>query len=110
MNKTGLPEATPEQRETLHQKAIGKHKETKVEWEVYLRHGDIDGEFYVDVREDIVDSDGDIVNGGRYVEGFIFDDYNEAGKKFIEMGKIYEEKVKISPRPCSVHYNNEVEA
>ena len=71
MNK--LPEATPEQRETLHRKAIGKqHKETKVEYEVYLRHGDEEGEFYVDVRKDIVDSDGDVVNGGEYIEGEIF--------------------------------------
>ena len=61
-SKTGLPEATPEQRETLHQKAIGKHKETKVEYEIFLRHGDEAGEFFVDVRKDIVDSDGDIVN------------------------------------------------
>ena len=58
-----LPEATPEQRETLHQKAIGKHKETKVEYEIFLRHGDEAGEFFVDVRKDIVDSDGDVVNG-----------------------------------------------
>ena len=49
-----LPEATPEQRETLHQKAIGKHKETKTQYEVHLRYGDIEGEFTVDVREDIV--------------------------------------------------------
>ena len=59
-----LPEATPEQRETLHRKAIGKqHKETHVEYEVFLRYGDEEGEFFVDVRKDIVDSDGDVVNG-----------------------------------------------
>ena len=109
-----LPEATPEQRETLHQKAIGKHKETKVEYEIFLRHGDEEGEFYVDVREDIVDSDGDIVNGGEYVEGFIFDDYNEAKEKWKEIGRIYEVKsfdliFKTSPVPCSVNYDNEVE-
>lgn len=104
-----LPEATPEQRETLHQKAIGKHKETKVEYEIFLRHGDEEGEFYVDVREDIVDSDGDIVNGGEYVEGFIFDDYNEAKEKFIEVGKIYEAEAHHRPDSCSVNYDNEVE-
>ena len=112
-DKTCVPvvEATEEQRETLHQKAIGKHKEIKVEWEIFLRYGDIEGEFYVDVREDIVDPHGDIVNGGEYVEGFIFDDYNEAKEKFIEVGKIYEEKIKTSPFPwpISVNYDNEVE-
>ena len=90
-SKTGLPEATPEQRETLHRKAIGKHKETHVEYEVYLRHGDEEGEFYVDVRKDIVDSDGDVVNGGEYIEGEIFDDYNKAGERFLQFVKQYEE-------------------
>tara|TARA_R110002020_G_scaffold47019_1_gene134141 strand:+ start:3028 stop:3321 length:294 start_codon:yes stop_codon:yes gene_type:complete len=94
----------------VYTKQDPKDGTSKVEWEVSLRHGDEYGEFYLDVREDIVDSDGDVVNGGRYVEGFIFDDYNEAGKKFIEMGNIYEEKVKISPLSCRVLYNNEVEA
>ena len=107
MNK--LREATPEQRETLHQKAMGKHKETHVEYEIFLRHGDEAGEFFVDVRKDIVDSDGDIVNGGEYVEGFIFDDYNEAGEKFKEMGRIYEEQLRDGCHAGSVHYNNEVE-
>ena len=86
-----LPEATPEQRETLHQKAIGKHKETKVEYEIFLRHGDEAGEFFVDVRKDIVDSDGDVVNGGEYIEGEIFDDYDKAGERFLQFVKQYEE-------------------
>ena len=86
-----LPEATPEQRETLHQKAIGKHKETKVEYEIFLRHGDEAGEFFVDVRKDIVDSDNDVVNGGEYIEGEIFDDYNKAGERFLQFVKQYEE-------------------
>ena len=103
-SKTGLPEATPEQRETLHQKAIGKHKETKVEYEVYLRHGDEEGEFYVDVRKDIVDSDGDVVNGGEYIEGEIFDDYNKAGERFLQFVKQYEET------GDQVNIYNEVEA
>ena len=90
-SKTGLPEATPEQRETLHQKAIGKHKETKVEYEIFLRHGDEAGEFFVDVRKDIVDSDGEIINGGEYIEGEIFDDYNKAGERFLQFVKQYEE-------------------
>ena len=104
-SKTGLPEATPEQRETLHRKAIGKqHKETHVEYEVYLRHGDEEGEFYVDVRKDIVDSDGDVVNGGEYIEGEIFDDYNKAGERFLQFVKQYEE----TGDPVNIY--NEVEA
>ena len=104
-SKTGLPEATPEQRETLHRKAIGKqHKETHVEYEVYLRHGDEEGEFYVDVRKDIVDSDGDVVNGGEYIEGEIFDDYNKAGERFLQFVKQYEET------GDQVNIYNEVEA
>ena len=60
-----LPEATPEQRETLHQKAIGKHKETKVEYEVMLRYQDTT-ELILDVRKDIVDlSLGLLVLGER---------------------------------------------
>ena len=86
-----LPEATPEQRETLHQKAIGKHKETKIQYEVRLTYGDEEGEFNVDVREDIVDSDNDVVNGGEYIEGEIFDDYNKAGERFLQIVKQYEE-------------------
>ena len=104
-----LPEATPEQRETLHQKAIGKHKETKVEYEIFLRHGDEAGEFFVDVRKDIVDSDGYVVNGGEYIEGEIFDDYDKAKEKFAEMGRIYEEQLRDGCHAGSVHYWNELE-
>ena len=82
-SKTGLPEATPEQRETLHQKAIGKHKETKTQYEVHLRYGDIEGEFTVDVREDIVTLDNDPVTE-EYIEGFIYNTYDEAKKKYVE--------------------------
>ena len=82
-SKTGLPEATPEQRETLHQKAMGKHKETKTQYEVLLRYGDIEGEFTVDVREDIVTLDNDPVTE-EYIEGFIYNTYDEAKKKYVE--------------------------
>ena len=102
-----LPEATPEQRETLHQKAIGKHKETKVEYEVYLRHGDEEGEFYVDVRKDIVDSDGDVVNGGEYIEGEIFDDYDKAKKRASQFEAFYAES--IAETDDQVNYYDEVE-
>ena len=108
-SKTGLPEATPEQRETLHQKAIGKHKKTHVEYEVYLRHGDEEGEFYVDVRKDIVDSDGDVVNGGEYIEGEIFDDYDKAGERFLQFVKQYEKRASVITGD-KVNIYNEVEA
>ena len=85
-----LPEATPEQRETLHQKAIGKHKETKTQYEVHLRYGDEEGEFFVDVREDIVTLDDDPVTE-EYIEGFIYDNYDEAKKKYLEMQTQIEE-------------------
>ena len=98
-----VPQATPEQRETLHRKAIGKHKETHVEYEVYLRYGDEEREFYVDVRKDIVDSDGYVVNGGEYIEGEIFDDYNKAGERFLQFIKQYEET------GDQVNIDNEVE-
>ena len=98
-----VPQATEEQRETLHRKAIGKHKETHVEYEVYLRYGDEEGEFYVDVRKDIVDSDGYVVNGGEYIEGEIFDDYNKAGERFLQFIKQYEET------GDQVNIDNEVE-
>ena len=79
-----VPQATEEQRETLHQKAIGKHKETKIQYEVTLRHGDEDSAgYYVDVREDIVTLDDDPVTE-EYIEGFGFDTYDEAKKKYLE--------------------------
>ncbi len=78
-----LPEATPEQRETLHQKAIGKYIETKTQYEVSLRYGDEEGEFTVDVREDIVTLDNDPVTE-EYIEGFIYNTYDEAKKKYVE--------------------------
>ena len=84
-----LPEATPEQRETLHQKAIGKHKETKTQYEVHLRYGDIEGEFTVDVREDIVTLDNDPVTE-EYIEGFIYNTYDEAKKKYLEFTAQYD--------------------
>ena len=90
-DKTCVPpvEATEEQRETLHQKAIGKHKETKIEYEVSLRHGDEEGEFTVDVREDIVTLDDDPVTE-EYIEGFIYDTYDEAKKIYLEMMAKYD--------------------
>ena len=78
-----VPQATEEQRETLHQKAIGKHIETKTQYEVSLRYGDIEGEFTVDVREDIVTLDDDPVTE-EYIEGFIYNTYDEAKKKYVE--------------------------
>ena len=111
-DKTCVPpvEATEEQRETLHQKAIGKHIETHIEYEIFLRYGDEAGDFIVDVREDIVDSDGEIINGGEYIEGEIFDDYEKAKEKFAEMGRIYEEQLRDGCHAGSVHYCNEVES
>ena len=84
-----VPQATEGQRETLHQKAIGKHKETKIEYEVSLRHGDEEGEFTVDVREDIVTLDDDPVTE-EYIEGFIYDTYDEAKKIYLEMMAKYD--------------------
>ena len=107
-----LPEATPEQRETLHRKAMGKHKETHVEYEVFLRYGDEEGDFFVDVRKDIVDSDGDVVNGGEYIEGEIFDDYDKAKKRFLEFIRLYGEVVRFSTQRFeagTVNVYNEVE-
>ena len=103
-------EATEEQRETLHRKAIGKqHKETHVEYEVYLRYGDEEGEFYVDVRKDIVDSDGDVVNGGEYIEGEIFDDYDKAKERFLGFARLYEEEFRDGCHAGSVNVYNELE-
>ena len=67
----------------------------EVEYEIFLRHGSESGEFYVDVREDIVDANGDITNGGEYIEGFIFDHWNpkesyaEAATKFFNLKEKY---------------------
>ena len=82
-----LPEATPEQRETLHQKAIGKHKETKVEYEVMLRYQDTT-ELILDVREDTVDSDGEPM-GEEYLEGFVYD-HHSLEQNYIDALKEYE--------------------
>ena len=84
-DKTCVPpvEATEEQRETLHQKAIGKHIETHIEYEIFLRYGDEAGDFIVDVREDIVTLDDDPVTE-EYIEGFGFDTYDGAKKKYLE--------------------------
>ena len=102
-----VPQATEEQRETLHQKAIGKHIETKIEYEVSLRYGDKEGEFTVDVREDIVDSDGYVVNGGEYIEGEIFDDYDKAKKRASQFEAFYAES--IAETDDQVNYYDEVE-
>ena len=108
-----VPRATEEQRETLHRKAMGKqHKETHVEYEVFLRYGDEEGDFFVDVRKDIVDSDGDVVNGGEYIEGEIFDDYDKAKKRFLEFIRLYGEVVRFSTQRFeagTVNVYNEVE-
>ena len=69
---------------------------TKTEYEVYLRHGDEEGEFFVDVRKDIVDSNNEIINGGEYIEGEIFDDYDKAKKRFLEFTRLYAEVVRFS--------------
>ena len=101
-----VPQATEEQRETLHRKAIGKqHKETHVEYEIFLRYGDEDGEFFVDVRKDVVDSDGDIVS--EYIEGEIFDDYDEAKKKANQFEAFFAES--IAEIGDQVNYYDEVE-
>ena len=101
-----VPQATEEQRETLHQKAIGKHKETHVEYEIFLRYGDEADEFFVDVRKDIVDSNKDVVNGGEYIEGEIFDDYDKAKKRASEFEAFYAESI---AEIAIVNYYDEVE-
>jgi len=60
-----------------------------IEYEVFLRNGSEDGEFYVDVRKDIVDSNNDIANGGEYIEGEVFDDYDKAKERFSQFVKEY---------------------
>ena len=88
-----VPQATEEQRETLHQKAIGKHKETHVEYELMLRY-QTDTELVLDVREDTVDSDGEPM-GEEYVEGFVYDhwslkkNYGDAVTKLVELKEKY---------------------
>ena len=57
---------------------------TKIQYEVTLRHGDEDSAcYYVDVREDIVTLDDDPVTE-EYLEGFGYDTYDEAKKKYLE--------------------------
>ena len=88
-----VPQATEEQRETLHMKAIGKHKETKIEYELMLRRQD-DSEVILDVREDTVDSDGEPMEE-EYTEGFIYDhwslkkNYGDAVTKLLELKEKY---------------------
>jgi len=81
-------------------------KDTKIEYELTLRFGHChhpgSPEFFVDVREDEVDADGDIVNGGEYVEGHVFDSYKEALDKYYELDKKYE--ITPSPREDGNHY------
>ena len=89
-----VPQATEEQRETLHQKAIGKHIETHVEYELMLRFSGHDTELVLDVREDTVDSDGEPM-GEEYVEGFVYDhwslkkNYGDAVTKLLELKEKY---------------------
>ena len=84
-----VPEATEEQRETLHQKAIGKHIETKIEYQLMLRYQS-DTELVVDVREDTIDL-YDNPMGEEYVEGFFYDgsslkkNYKDAVADFLEL-------------------------
>ena len=84
-----VPQATEEQRETLHQKAIGKHIETKIEYQLMLRYQS-DTELVVDVREDTIDLD-DNPMGEEYVEGFSYDgsslkkNYKDAVADFLEL-------------------------
>jgi len=82
-----LPEATPEQRETLHQKAMGKHIETKVVYEVMLRYQDTT-ELVVDVRKDIESLDGEPIEQ-EYVEGFAYD-HHSLEQNYIDALKEYE--------------------
>ena len=84
-----VPQATEEQRETLHQKAIGKHIETKIEYQLMLRYQS-DTELVVDVREDTIDLH-DNPMGEEYVEGFFYDgsslkkNYKDAVADFLEL-------------------------
>ena len=107
-----LPEATPEQRETLHQKAMGKHIETKVVYEVMLRYQDTT-ELVVDVRKDIESLDGEPIEQ-EYVEGFAYDhhsleqNYKDALKEYEEVLVKYRELAKKEEN-SSVNVWDEVE-
>ena len=57
----------------------------KYEYELFLREGDEEGEYFVDLREDIVEF-GDTIDS-EYIEGFIIDNYTDALKKFNELGE-----------------------
>ena len=115
-DKTCVPpvEATEEQRETLHQKAIGKHKETKIEYELMLRF-QTETELIVDARKDIVDLDGYSDDGGEYIEGFVYDspylnyNYKDALKDYNRLAVKYEEIAEKSNGSVVVHYLDEVE-
>jgi len=87
--KTCVPvvEATEEQRETLHQKAIGKHMETKTVYEVMLRYQDTT-ELILDVRKDIVSLNEEPINE-EYVEGFVYD-HHSLEQNYIDALKEYE--------------------
>jgi hypothetical protein len=108
-----LPEATAEQRETLHQKAIGKHKETKVEYEVMLRYQDTT-ELILDVRKDIVDLNKEDIEGSEYIEGFVYDhhsleqNYKDALKQYKKLLVKYRKLAKKEEN-SSVNVWDEVE-
>ena len=108
-----VPQATEEQRETLHQKAIGKHKETKVEYELMLRF-QTQTELILAVRKDIVDSDGEPMEE-EYVEGFVYDhhsleqNYKDALKDYNRLAVKYEEIAEKSNGSAVVHYLDEVD-
>ena len=109
-----VPQATEEQRETLHQKAIGKHKQTKVEYELLLRY-QTETELILDVRKDIVDLDGYSDDGGEYIEGFVYDspylncNYKDALKDYNRLAVKYEEIAEKSNGSVVVHYLDEVD-
>lgn len=65
---------------------------TKIEYEIYLRHGDEAGKFAVSVRKDTVDSDGNVINS-EYIEGEIFDDYAKAKKSALQLEAFYAESI-----------------
>jgi len=67
-------------------------QKTKIEYELMLRNNG--EELLVDLREDAVDSDGEIIES-EYTEGFLFDDrnekkrYGEAVTKLLELKEKY---------------------
>ena len=73
-------------------KAIGKHKETKIEYELMLQMQN-GSNLVVDLRKDIVDSDGEI-GSAEYIEGFIFDHWNEKKAYAEAVTKLLELKEK----------------